>query len=123
MLVGYIATRQSKKMNEKINKRDFDAKVISGASLSLVQFKEEWNGACQIVSMIYEDLARSYEGSAAFFTVDMETNNSLAKQYGVTEVPAILFFRNGKMVDHVIGLIPKNALISKIENALYDFNS
>ena len=92
--------------------------VIPSVNLSLVQFKVEWNGACQIVSMIYDDLAKSYAGSADFFTVNMETETTLAKQFGVNEVPAILFFRNGKLVDHVMGLIPKNGLISKIENAL-----
>lgn len=105
-------------MNSVINKNEFTEKVSASPLLSLVQFKTEWNGACQIVSMIYEDLAKSYKGMANFFTVDMETESALANEYGVNEVPAILFFRKGKVVDHVIGLVPKNALISKIENAL-----
>jgi thioredoxin 1 len=105
-------------MNKSIGNQEFVSEVIGSISLSLVQFKTEWNGACQIVSMIYEDLAKSYKGTANFFTVDMETESTLAKEYGVSEVPAILFFRNGKVIDHAKGLIPKNTLIMKIENAL-----
>ena len=110
-------------MNKAIDRNEFITEVAGSGMLSLVQFKTEWNGACQIVSMIYEDLAKSYTGMANFFTVDMETENALAKEFGVSEVPAILFFRNGKVVDHVMGLVPKNALISKIENALATNNN
>ena len=105
-------------MNKSIGKKEFANEVAGSLTLSLVQFKTEWNGACQIVSMIYDDLAKSYKGMVNFFTVDMETESLLAKEYGVSEVPAILFFRNGKIIDHAKGLIPKNVLISKIENAL-----
>jgi len=105
-------------MNKSISNKDFASEVVGSVSLSLVHFKTEWNGACQIVSMIYEDLANSYKGMANFFTVDMETESKLANEYGVIEVPAILFFRNGQVIDHAKGLIPKNTLIMKIENAL-----
>ena len=114
-LYGY---RQTKNMNKSIGRTEFMNEVAGNISLNLVQFKTEWNGACQIVAMIYDDLAKSYKGIANFFTVDIETENLLAKEYGVMEVPAILFFRNGKVIDHAKGLIPKNVLISKIENAL-----
>lgn len=105
-------------MNKLIGKKEFMNEVAGSMALNLVQFKTEWNGACQIVAMIYDDLAKSYKGLANFFTVDMETENLLAKECGVNEVPAILFFKNGKIIDHAMGLIPKNVLISKIENAL-----
>ena len=105
-------------MNKSIGRKEFMSEVAGNISLSLVQFKTEWNGACQIVAMIYDDLAKSYKGTANFFTVDMETESLLAKEYGVIEVPAILFFRNGIVIDYAKGLVPKNVLISKIENAL-----
>jgi thioredoxin 1 len=105
-------------MNKSIGKKEFANEVAGSIMLTLVHFKTEWNGASQIVSMIYEDLATSYKGMANFFTVDMETESLLAREYGVSEVPAILFFKNGKVIDHAKGLIPKNTLIMKIENAL-----
>lgn len=86
--------------------------------LSLVQFKADWSGACQIISPVYEELAKSYSDSANFFSIDVEEEEGVAKDYGIVEFPTILFFRDGQVIDHVVGLIPKNALIIKIENAL-----
>jgi thioredoxin 1 len=68
--------------------------------------------------MIYDDLAESYTGAANFFTVDIEEQSHLGKEYGINELPTILFFRSGRVIDYAIGLIPKHVLISKIENAL-----
>ena len=101
-----------------ISKNDFKKEVISNTGLTLVQFKKEWNGACQIISPIYEELARSYKGQANFFTVDVEQETGIDHDYGVVEIPTILFFRRGEIIDHVTGLAPKNVMITKIENAL-----
>ena len=105
-------------MNSMISKSNFRTEVIENRSLALVQFNKEWNGACQIVSMIYDDLANTYNGIASFYTVDMEKDNELDNEYGIMELPTILFFRAGKVIDHATGLISKNVLTSKIENAL-----
>jgi thioredoxin 1 len=101
-----------------ISKKEFRKEVIGSQDLSLVQFKLEWSGACQIISPIYEELASSYKGQANFFTVDVEKETGLDDEYGVMELPTILFFRSGKVIDHITGLTPKNVMISKIENAL-----
>lgn len=101
-----------------VSKKQFKKEVIGSEHLSLVQFKLEWSGACQIISPIYEELANSYSGKANFFTVDVEKETGLDNEYGVMELPTILFFKDGKVVDHVTGLVPKKVMISKIENAL-----
>lgn len=105
-------------MTRALSKQEFKSEVIENINLSLVQFKTEWSGSCQIISPIYEELASSYKGQAKFFTVDVEMEKSIVKEYGITELPTILFFRNGNIVDHVTGLTPKNVLIGKIEHAL-----
>ncbi len=110
--------RKLKTKNMTINKNNFRKHVIESADLTLVQFKTEWNGACQIVSMIYDDLAISYKGSANFYTVDVEKENDLNSEYGITELPTILFFKAGEVIDHIVGLTPKDVLKNKIENAL-----
>jgi len=114
----YAPNKRINQMTRTISKTEFKSEVIDNMSLSLVQFKIEWSGACQIISPIYEELATSYKGQAKFFTVDVETETGIDHEYGITELPTILFFRNGKIVDHVTGLTPKNVMISKIENAL-----
>ena len=105
-------------MNKRVSKLDFKKKVMEGTRLSLVQFKREWNGASQIVESIYNDVAKSYKSTVNFYSVDVEKEQGLASEYGVMEIPTILFFKNGKLVDHLVGLTPKNLLIEKIENAL-----
>ena len=105
-------------MNKAIGKKEFKSYVVESIILSLVQFKTEWNGACQIVSMIYDDLASAYKGTANFFTVDVEEEILLGKEYGIVETPTILFFKSGRVIDYATGLTPKSVLISKIENAL-----
>src|SRR5882757_543487 len=105
-------------MSKMITHENFKNEVLANMKLSLVQFKTEWKGTCQILSMIYDDLAKSYKGMANFYTVDFEKEAALVDEYGVLDVPTILFYKSGKLVDHSVGLISKNALISKIENAL-----
>lgn len=105
-------------MNQPITKNDFRKEVVNNTGLSLVQFKKEWNGACQIISPIYEELAKSYKGQAKFFTIDVEKETGIDHLFGVMEYPTILFFRSGEVIDHVTGLTPRNVMITKIENAL-----
>jgi thioredoxin 1 len=108
-------------MPKTIDQENFKYEVIESRSLSIVQFKSDWNGACQIIAPVYEELARHYEGTAKFFTTDIETETTLEKEYGIHELPTFLFFKSGSIVDYAIGLTPKNILISKIENALSSF--
>ncbi|MEK7224223.1 MAG: thioredoxin domain-containing protein [Bacteroidota bacterium] len=101
-----------------ISKKEFRKEVIGSQDLSLVQFMLEWSGACQIISPVYEELASSYKGQVNFFTVDVEKVTGLDDEYGIMELPTILFFKNGKVVDHITGLVSKYVMIGKIENAL-----
>jgi thioredoxin 1 len=109
---------KSWKMHMSITKEMFEENVINNFNLSLVQFKTEWNGACQIVASMYHGLESSYRGTVNFYTVDKDKEKELAERFGIVEMPAILFFKGGKVIDHAIGLIPKNVLIQKIENAI-----
>ena len=105
-------------MNRQLSKVNFRKEVIESKAVTLVQFKKEWNGASQIIEPVYNELAKSYNGVVNFFTVDIEKESGLDKEYGITDIPTILFFKKGKIIDHAIGLTPKNILISKIENAI-----
>ena len=105
-------------MNRQLSKTNFKKEVIDSLQLSLVQFKKEWNGASQIIEPVYNDLAKSYNGVVNFYTVDVEKERGLKSEYGVMDIPTILFFKSGKIIDHAVGLTPKNILISKIENAI-----
>jgi len=109
-------------MYKEVTQQDFTKQVIENRTLTIVQFKKSWLGTCQIIEPVYIDLARMFRGIASFYTVDVETETALEKEYGVMELPTILFFKGGRVIDHAIGLTPKNVLISKIENAISSFN-
>jgi len=104
-------------------KKRFTRELTENETLTLALFRTEWNGACQIVSMIYDDLAKCYQREAGFFTVDHEEEPALSTEFGVHEVPTILFFKKGQLIDHAVGLTAKNVLIAKIESALNPSNS
>jgi thioredoxin 1 len=105
-------------MNRQLSRNEFKKEVIDNPALALVQFKTEWSGACQIISPVYEELAKTYRGQASFYSIDIEKEKGIDNEYGVMEIPTILFFWRGEIIDHVTGLIPKNIMITKIENAL-----
>jgi thioredoxin 1 len=105
-------------MNGELTEKDFTEKVIDCHGLAIVQFKTEWNGGCQIIRALYEELSRCYAASASFYTIDTDEEKRIADTYRITELPTILFFKNGALIDHVTGLTPKHVLIEKIEGAI-----
>ncbi len=105
-------------MNRALTRKRFKKEVVESSGLVVVQFKTDWNGACQIITPVYEELAISYKSNVNFFTIDIDKEKAIAKEYGIMELPAMLFFKNGQVIDHVIGLVPKDVLITKLENAI-----
>jgi thioredoxin 1 len=101
-----------------VTKIKFNKSLINSKKLSIVNFIIDWNGASQIVTMIFESLAESYNGPVDFYTVNFEEEMAVSRELGVIEAPTILFFRNGELIDHTVGLVSKNSLIAKIETAL-----
>jgi len=105
-------------MKSTLNKNEFKTEVLAHQGISIVQFKAEWSGACRMLEPIYEELKKSYSMEARFYAVDVDAEPALAKEFMVLELPTMLFFRNGVLETKVSGLVPKNALIAKIENII-----
>lgn len=108
--------------SKQITRTEIRKEVLSSNQLSLVKFKTDWSGTCQILEPVFNDLANSYRGVVNFYTVDVESEKGVEAEYGIMELPTILFFRSGKIIDHTVGLTSKNKLITKIENAIADMN-
>jgi thioredoxin 1 len=105
-------------MSTALSKAELENEITGNSNLSLVQFRLDWSGACQIIAPVYEELSGSYSGVVNFYTVDVEQEQGVDDEYGIVELPTILFFKKGKIVDHIRGLVSRNVMISKIENAL-----
>jgi thioredoxin 1 len=93
--------------------------ILESKVLSIVIFESEWNGSCQIVAPILEELAIKYEHTISFYKIDIEEEKEIAYEYGIMELPTIFFFKSGEVIDHIIGLTSKYTIQEKIENILF----
>jgi thioredoxin len=76
---------------------------VSGSKIAIVDFSAEWCGPCRRITPLFHELATQYKGQAAFFSVDIDSQQELATDQGVGSIPAFHFYKNGKLVDKLIG--------------------
>ncbi len=98
---------------------NFATEIVGSQGLAMVDFWAEWCGPCKIVAPSVEQLADEYAGKGLKVAeVDVDANPSTASQFGIRSIPTILFFKGGRVVDQVIGAVPKAALEQKIQQNL-----
>jgi thioredoxin 1 len=96
----------------------FGTDVEQAKGLVLVDFWATWCGPCRAIAPILEDLAKSYDGRASIAKLDVDANQRTSMRFNVRSIPTLLFFKNGKHVDTVVGLVQKNVLQDRIEKHL-----
>ena len=94
---------------------NFQSNVLESEKLSVVDFWAEWCGPCRAIGPVIEDLSKQYEGKVNVGKVNLDYNPEVSIKYGVTSIPAILFIKNGQLVDKLIGAQPKANFVKKIE--------
>jgi thioredoxin 1 len=93
----------------------FKADVLDNDKLTVVDFWAEWCGPCRAIGPIIEDLSKEYAGKIQVGKLNVDHNPEVSINYGITSIPAILFFKNGQMVDKLVGAQPKGNFVKKIE--------
>ena len=96
---------------------NFATEVLQSDKPVLVDFWAVWCGPCKIIAPFVEELAGELEGKAKVGKLDVDNNQESAIKYGVRSIPTVLIFKGGKVVDTIIGAVPKNQLKQKLEAA------
>lgn len=94
---------------------NFKETVLDSDKLSVVDFWAEWCGPCRAIGPVIDELSKDYEGKVNIGKVNVDNNSKISSEYGITSIPAILFIKNGQVVDKQIGATAKNVLDKKIQ--------
>ena len=93
-------------------------KTLSEGKLMMVDFWAEWCGPCQMLGPVIESLAEQYEGRAVVGKVNTDEEQELAMGFGITGIPTVIFFKDGKEIDRLVGVMPPDAFIQVLEKNL-----
>lgn len=103
------------------------AKVVTDGNFSeilntempvLVDFWATWCGPCRAIGPVIEELAGEYEGRAVICKCNVDENEDVPMQYGIRSIPTLLFFKNGELVDRLVGAAPKADIAAKLNSLI-----
>jgi thioredoxin 1 len=113
-----ISIIKNKIMAIEINDANFEELVLKSSVPVLVDFWAEWCGPCRMVGPVVDELHKEYEGKALIGKVNVDFNPKIATDYGIMSIPALLYFKDGKLVDKQVGAVPKHILAGKLDAQL-----
>ena len=105
-------------MTIEVTDGNFEEVVINSDVPVLVDFWAEWCGPCRMVGPLVKEIGQEYEGRAKVTKVDVDSNPEVSAKFGIRNIPTILYFKNGKIVDKQVGAVPKTVISSKLDAIL-----
>ena len=101
----------------QIKDANFEELLCTGKPMVL-DFWAEWCGPCRMVSPIIDELAQEYEGRVTIGKMNVDENDDVVGRFGIRNIPTVIFFKNGEMVDKIVGATSKDKFKEKVENLL-----
>lgn len=92
--------------------------TIKNSSLVVIDFWAEWCMPCKMIEPIVEQLAQEYEGKAAFGKMNIDENKNTPAKHGIMSIPTLLIFKDGELVDKIVGVLPKEKIEDKLKTYL-----
>lgn len=105
-------------MAKDITDSNFQQEVINSGKPALIDFWAEWCGPCRMISPIIEELAKEYGDKVVIGKVNVDYNNEITTQFGIRSIPTLLFFKNGEVVDKIVGAAPRSLIEEKLKSLL-----
>jgi len=102
----------------EITDANFDAEVAKSDKPVLIDFWAVWCGPCKMIAPIVEEVSKEYDGKFKVGKMDIDNNPNTAMKYGIRSIPTLLIFKDGKVVDQIVGAVPKGTITSKMETFL-----
>lgn len=102
----------------EITTDNFDEIVAKSDKPVLVDFWAEWCGPCRMVGPVVEELSKDYEGKAVVGKLNVDEHGEIAERFGIRNIPTLLVFKGGEVVDKQVGVAPKNVLAGKLDGAM-----
>ena len=99
----------------EFTEENFESTALKSNKLVMVDFWAEWCGPCRMVGPHVEELSKEYEGKAVVGKVNVDLHGGIAAQFGVRNIPTIVFLKNVELVDKVVGAVPKDQLAEKLD--------